>query len=72
VEDQTKHGSELARYLDADGNLISVRANGVVLAKSPRQPFWCVSTCKNPEIPLERWRAGKLAMIAKLPAWQRL
>jgi hypothetical protein len=66
------HGVEITRYLSPGrGALISVRDLGETWALEPGGE-WRRIRVKKPDVPLEKWRADKLAAIeAKIPWWAR-
>lgn len=66
------HGHEIARYFSPTRRtLVSIRADGTTHEKSIVGREWRLRRRKKPNVSLEAWRAAKLEVVAKLPAWCR-
>lgn len=62
-------GNEIARYLNAQGALISVRDDGTTWAQTMTRRTFFRYASKKPEVALDVWQANKLSRAAERPTW---
>ena len=63
--------TELVRYLNTNGHLISVRDDGTTYVATLNSRGWILYRTKKVEVTLDAWRLAKLERAATLEPWRR-